>query len=176
MKITKSQLRNLVQEELKKLSEDDWPKKVKKGRFTTYCKRKGFDDGAGIACAKEAMDSDDASVRGMASFYMNTVKPKGKDASDVAEELTKEVLQELIDQSLEEYGYRGRPTKASKQKSKVLWNAKLAQLVKDQGGRIPMDMWTSDLAHAYNQRKSPDEAAEMVMGRQNKNENYQVAT
>jgi len=29
------------------------------------------------------MNSDDASVRGMATFYMNTVKPKGKDAGDV---------------------------------------------------------------------------------------------
>ena len=99
MKITKSQLQSLVQEELKKLSEDDWPKKVKKGRFTDYCKGAGF-DGPGIGCAEKAMDSDDASVRGMASFYMNTVKPKGKDASDVAEVLTKESLQEYIDEVL----------------------------------------------------------------------------
>ena len=85
MKITKSQLQSFVQEELKNLGEDDWPKKVKKGRFTDYCKGAGF-DGPGIGCAEKAMDSSDASVRGMASFYMNTVKPKGKDASDVAEE------------------------------------------------------------------------------------------
>ena len=141
---------------------------LKKGRFTDYCKGAGF-DGPGIGCAEKAMDSDDASVRGMASFYMNTVKPKGKDASDVAEEnlkLTKESLSALIQETLEEYGYRGRPTKASKQKAKVRWNAKVAQLVKDQGGHIPMDMWTGDLAHAYNQRKSPIEASEMVLRNQ----------
>ena len=104
MKITKSQLRSLVQEELKSLSEDDWPKKVKKGRFTDYCKGAGF-DGPGIGCAEKAMDSSDDSVRGMASFYMNTVKPKGKDASDVAEEnlkLTKEALSVMIQDVLEE--------------------------------------------------------------------------
>jgi len=91
---------NPVQEELKKLSEDDWPKKVKKGRFTKYCKGAGFEGGAGIGCSEKAMDSKKASVRGMASFYMNTVKPGGKDASDVAEELTKESLQEYIDEVL----------------------------------------------------------------------------
>jgi hypothetical protein len=63
--------------------EGDWPEKVKKGRFTKWCKRNGFEDGAGIGCAEKAMDSDDASVRGMASFYMNTVKPKGKTTSDL---------------------------------------------------------------------------------------------
>lgn len=155
-----------------RLEEDEWPDKVKKGRFTSYCKREGF-DGPGIGCAEKAMDSDDASVRGMASFYMNTVKPKGKDASDVAEEnlnlkLTKESLSQMIGEVLKEYGYRGRPTKAHKKKTKMRWNAKVAQLVKDQGGHIPMDMWTSDLAHAYNKRKSPAEAAEMVMRIQDK--------
>ena len=58
---------------------DGWPKKLKKGRFTSWCKRNGF-DGPSAACAKKAMQSDDASVRGMASFYMNTVKPSGKTA------------------------------------------------------------------------------------------------
>ena len=64
---------------------DSWPSddKAKTGRFTEYCKREGF-DGPGIECARHAMKSDDASVRGMASFYMNTVKPNGKDASHVA--------------------------------------------------------------------------------------------
>jgi len=62
---------------------EDWPKELEKGRFTEYCKRNGF-KGPCLACAKKAMDSGDASVRGMASFYMNTVKPKGKDASDVS--------------------------------------------------------------------------------------------
>ena len=62
---------------------DNWPKKVKKGRFTEWCKRNGFEGGACIECAKKAMKSKDASVRGMSTFYMNTVKPKGKDAGDV---------------------------------------------------------------------------------------------
>ena len=237
MKITKQKLKQIIKEEEGFPASDE----LKKGRFTEYCKREGF-DGPGIGCAEKAMDSDDASVRGMASFYMNTVKPKGKDASDVAEEnlkLTKEslsamiqdVLEEekdwiqrvdkeikkdgtkgvctgkkfggptcrpgtprynlakvfrnmnevtadaqksaeyeslsaMIQEAIEEYGYRGRPTKASKQKAKVRWNAKVAQLVKDQGGHIPMDMWTGDLAHAYNQRKSPIEASEMVLRHQ----------
>jgi len=67
---------------LQEAKEDGWPEDVKEGRFTEYCKREGF-EGACIECAKKAMDSDDSSVRGMATFYMNTVKPKGKDASDV---------------------------------------------------------------------------------------------
>ena len=53
---------------------DGWPKKLEKGRFTEYCKRNGF-EGPCKACADKAMQSDDSSVRGMASFYMNTVKP-----------------------------------------------------------------------------------------------------
>lgn len=67
---------------IEKDGEDGWPKKLKKGRFTKYCKSSGY-DGPSEACAKKAMDSDDDSVRGMASFYMNTVKPKGKTASAV---------------------------------------------------------------------------------------------
>jgi len=51
-----------------------WPQKLKKGRFTEYCKRQGF-EGPCKACAQKALGSDDASVRGMASFYLNTVKP-----------------------------------------------------------------------------------------------------
>jgi len=50
-----------------------WPKKLKKGRFTEYCKRQGF-KGPCKACAEKALESDDASIRGMASFYLNTVK------------------------------------------------------------------------------------------------------
>jgi hypothetical protein len=65
---------------LEKSKEGGWPKHLKKGRFTSYCKSAGF-DGPSVECAKKAMDSDDESVRGMASFYMNTVKPGGKDAS-----------------------------------------------------------------------------------------------
>ena len=61
---------------MKKAKEDDWPKsdELKKGRFTEYCKREGF-EGPCKACAEKAMKSDDASVRGMASYYLNTVKP-----------------------------------------------------------------------------------------------------
>lgn len=101
MKITKQKLKQIIKEEAGFPASDE----LKKGRFTSYCKREGFEDGAGIGCAEKAMDSDDASVRGMASFYMNTVKPKGKDASDVAEEnlkLTKESLSAMIQEVLEE--------------------------------------------------------------------------
>lgn len=60
---------------LKVLAEkDDWPTDLKEGRFTEWCKRNGF-DGPCKACADKAFESDDASVRGMASFYVNTVKP-----------------------------------------------------------------------------------------------------
>lgn len=52
----------------------EWPEKLEKGRFTEYCKREGF-EGPCKACAEKALKSDDASVRGMASFYLNTVKP-----------------------------------------------------------------------------------------------------
>jgi hypothetical protein len=45
----------------------------KPGRFTTYCKKKGY-KGACKECAQEAMKSDDASIRGMASFYMNVAR------------------------------------------------------------------------------------------------------
>ena len=59
--------------------EDGWPKDLEKGRFTKWCKKNGF-KGPSLACVKKAMDSDDKSVRGMASFYRNTVlKKKGKD-------------------------------------------------------------------------------------------------
>jgi len=56
-----------------------WPKKLKKGRFTTWCKKQGF-KGPCKACAKKAMKSKSSSVRGMASFYMNTTlkNPKTK--------------------------------------------------------------------------------------------------
>lgn len=60
-----------------------WPKKLKKGRFTKYCKSKGH-SGPNASCAKDAMKSNDSSVRGMASFYMNTVQPGGKTVSDVS--------------------------------------------------------------------------------------------
>lgn len=54
-------------------AEGDWPEHLKKGRFTEYCKKEGF-EGPCKECAEKAMNSDDASVRGMASFYTNTVK------------------------------------------------------------------------------------------------------
>lgn len=59
---------------LSKTAEGDWPEHLKKGRFTEYCKKNGF-SGPCKECAAKAEKSDDASVRGMASFYMNTVKP-----------------------------------------------------------------------------------------------------
>ncbi|MFW6173059.1 MAG: DUF4116 domain-containing protein [Elusimicrobiota bacterium] len=65
----------MSQRVFKKAEKDDgWPDKLKEGRFTEYCKRQGF-SGPCKECADKAMDSDDASVRGMASFYLNTVKP-----------------------------------------------------------------------------------------------------
>jgi hypothetical protein len=57
-----------------KTAESEWPETLKKGRFTEYCKRNGF-KGPCKECAEKAMKSDDASVRGMASFYLNTIKP-----------------------------------------------------------------------------------------------------
>jgi hypothetical protein len=48
-----------------------WPKKLEEGRFTAYCKQQGF-TGPCKACADKAMKSPDASVRGMAAFYVNT--------------------------------------------------------------------------------------------------------
>ena len=59
---------------LKEAKDDGWPDKLKEGRFTEYCKKQGF-EGPCKACADKALESDDASVRGMASFYLNTVKP-----------------------------------------------------------------------------------------------------
>lgn len=67
------------------VKEDSWPEDLEEGRFTEYCKEQGFDEPC-IECAKLALDSDDPSVRGMASFYMNTVQPKGKDAGDIKTE------------------------------------------------------------------------------------------
>lgn len=49
-------------------------KAIKKpGRFTAYCKKKGYEV-ACKECAQEAMKSNDSSVRGMASFYMNVTR------------------------------------------------------------------------------------------------------
>lgn len=61
----------------KKKKDEGWPKELKEGRFTEWCKRNGF-DGPCKSCADKAMKSDDASVRGMASFYVNTTLKKGK--------------------------------------------------------------------------------------------------
>ena len=55
------------------------PKNLKEGRFTEYCKRNGY-DGPCEACAHKALKSDDESVRGMASFYLNVAKKKKKKA------------------------------------------------------------------------------------------------
>ena len=66
---------------VKQAADEGWPKKLKKGRFTEYCKRNGF-DGPCKACADKALKSDDASVRGMASFYINTTLKKKKSNSE----------------------------------------------------------------------------------------------
>jgi hypothetical protein len=75
----------LTKSEWKKIGEKTgWMKEAKKkkwiqeavhheGRFTEYCKRNGF-DGPSQACADKAMKSEDASVRGMAQFYMNVAR------------------------------------------------------------------------------------------------------
>ena len=55
---------------------------IKKGKFTTWCKNNGF-EGPSIACSKKAMASDSTSAHKMATFYMNTVKPKGKTTKDI---------------------------------------------------------------------------------------------
>lgn len=62
----------------KEAKEDGWPDELEEGRFTEYCKREGF-EGPCKECAEKAMDSDDASVRGMASFYLNTTVKKEED-------------------------------------------------------------------------------------------------
>jgi len=62
-------------EDIKESADKGWPKKLKKGRFTEWCKRNGF-SGPSRSCADKAMNSDDASVRGMASFYINTTLKK----------------------------------------------------------------------------------------------------
>lgn len=62
--------------------EKGWPKKLDKGRFTTYCKEQGF-KGPCEECAKKALKSKDPSVRGEASFYLNTVKKKASVADYV---------------------------------------------------------------------------------------------
>jgi len=59
------------------ISGDGWPKKLEEGRFTTYCKTQGF-SGPCKGCAEKALKSDDPSVRGMASFYMNTTLKRKK--------------------------------------------------------------------------------------------------
>lgn len=86
----KEDINNIISDMALLLSEDpnegfiaeDWPKDLEKGRFTEYCKEQGF-EGPCIECAEKAMESDSESVRGMAAFYMNTVKPKGKDLGDI---------------------------------------------------------------------------------------------
>jgi len=111
MKITKTKLRKIINEELDAILDEakkgDWPKKLKTGRFTRWCKEDEFPDGAGIGCAKAAMDSDDASTRGMATFYMNTVQPGGHDASYLKKEGCgdlEEGVKTLLDQVKKDLG------------------------------------------------------------------------
>lgn len=106
MAITKSELKQIIKEEIlriEQINELDAKKEqleeklislpgtelineeIQKGRFTTYCKKAGFKDGAGIACAKHAMASDNTEAHKMATFYINTVKPNGKKMKDLEE-------------------------------------------------------------------------------------------
>jgi hypothetical protein len=56
------------------------------GSFTAWCKNNGFKDGPSIACAKKAMGDDkSAAIHKKATFYMNTVQPKGKTTKDLEE-------------------------------------------------------------------------------------------
>lgn len=55
---------------------------IQKGKFTAWCKSNGF-DGPSIACSKKAMASNSTSAHKMATFYMNTVQPKGKTTKDI---------------------------------------------------------------------------------------------
>ena len=65
----------------KDISEEE----LKKGKFTSWCKGNGF-EGPSIACAKSAMqDKNDTETHKMATFYMNTVQPKGKTTKDIDE-------------------------------------------------------------------------------------------
>jgi hypothetical protein len=78
---------NMIHEAAKK--KEKWiPKDMKDGRFTEYCKRNGY-EGPCAACANEAMKSDDASVRGMASFYLNRAVKSKKKKAEVAGLLVK---------------------------------------------------------------------------------------
>jgi hypothetical protein len=54
-----------------------WIQKIDldENRFTTYCKKNGF-DGPCQACADLASKSKDPSVRGMAAWYKNVVLKK----------------------------------------------------------------------------------------------------
>lgn len=58
---------------------------IEKGKFTKWCKSHGF-EGPSISCAKKAMsDKYESSTHKMATFYMNTVQPKGKTTKDLEE-------------------------------------------------------------------------------------------
>ena len=63
---------------INKVDESD----VEKGKFTSWCKKSGF-EGPSIACAKKAMGGNSTSAHKMATFYMNTVQPKGKTTKDL---------------------------------------------------------------------------------------------
>ena len=73
-------MKSNIKKQLRLLSEG------KEGKFTEWCKKNGF-EGPNIGCAKKAYDASPEAKK-MAVFYMNTVQPKGKDAS---------VLQEAVE-------------------------------------------------------------------------------
>jgi len=76
-KVEKDKEASIFFDLMKTAKADAWPKKLKKGRFTEYCKKNGF-KGPCKACADKALKSSDASVRGMASFYLNTTLKRKK--------------------------------------------------------------------------------------------------
>lgn len=59
------------------------------GSFNEWCESQGFDEGAGISCAREALSvankNDDDELKKKVIFYMNTVKPEGHDFDYISE-------------------------------------------------------------------------------------------
>ena len=75
-------MKKYIKKQLRLISEGE------EGKFTEWCKKNGF-DGPNISCAKKAYDASPEAKK-MAVFYMNTVQPKGKDASVLKEAIESE--------------------------------------------------------------------------------------
>lgn len=75
---------------LQKKAEWPDPKDLKEGSFNKWCVDHGHKGGASLTCAKHAWrvanENNDETLRGKVSFYMNTVKPEGKNLSDIADD------------------------------------------------------------------------------------------